>query len=301
MRMLVILVVCFSGIASAGPTSAEQEFDRGRTLLASGRVSEACAAFDASQQLAPAITTLLNQANCRERANELATAYRLFQDVERQTRDAMDEPSRRYHQLALDRAARLAPALSTVTLTTPAIAGLQIRRNGVAVDPSTFNRKIPIDGGTYTLEVSAPDCEAWRTTFAVGPTRDHVDVLVPELVPIAGAPRPVKPVVTVVAAPPVTNHVPWRWIAIAGALTAGAVGAEVWARSDLAKTDSASRSAGARERYFAIGLGSLGVVAAGVALYKYTHQPRPIARIGSLDVEPTLSPTHAGLSFTGRY
>src|SRR6185436_3009167 len=52
--------------AQSATAQAETLFRQGQDLITKGKFAEACAAFDASQKLEPAIATLLNQASCRE-------------------------------------------------------------------------------------------------------------------------------------------------------------------------------------------------------------------------------------------
>src|SRR4051812_29728499 len=74
----VALVLGAARPASAQPAQsagaqAEAMFREGRTLLAAGKIAEACAAFEASHKLEPAMSTLMNLAACRERNGQLAT------------------------------------------------------------------------------------------------------------------------------------------------------------------------------------------------------------------------------------
>ena len=184
------------GEAAAQPadTQADVLFRRGRELLTAGNYAEACAAFDASQELAPNISTLVNQANCREKHGQLASAWRLFADAERQTRTATDEPTRELHQIVADRATRLEPRRSMLTIEVPGdrqIAGLEILRNGERIAPDAWNQALPVDGGTYEITARAPGRPDWSTTISVGIERDRKTIEVPRL--IAAAPVPVAP------------------------------------------------------------------------------------------------------------
>src|SRR5436190_11289267 len=94
MKALVVFVVLgvavrFAGAQTAG-AQAEVLFRQGKTLFAAGKFAEACAAFDASERLEPDVSTVMNQANCREKNGQLATAWGEFLDAERQTRSATD-------------------------------------------------------------------------------------------------------------------------------------------------------------------------------------------------------------------
>src|ERR1043165_2477273 len=87
-----LAIALSAGVASADSSSAQAEvlFRKGKELLAAGKTAEACDAFDASEKLGPAVSTVLNQAACREKNGQIATAWGLFVEAERQTRGASD-------------------------------------------------------------------------------------------------------------------------------------------------------------------------------------------------------------------
>jgi hypothetical protein len=145
--------------AQSATAQAETLFRQGKDLMSKGRFAEACAAFDASQKLEPTIATLLNQASCREKNGQLATAWGLFIDAERQSRAATDGPTQQLHQVANDHAAKLEHRLSTLTISVAPenrVGGLEILRNNDPVDPGAWNKPLPVDGGTYRVTARAP-------------------------------------------------------------------------------------------------------------------------------------------------
>src|ERR1043165_7438851 len=79
-------------LAVAAPAHAQSKaqaevlFRRGVELMDAGKVDEACDAFEDSQKLDPVTSTLLNLAACREKRGQLATAWGLFLEAERETR-----------------------------------------------------------------------------------------------------------------------------------------------------------------------------------------------------------------------
>lgn len=96
---LVVVGLAGSGsyVHAQGAASAEADalFDRGRELMDKKQYAEACNAFAASQKIAPATSTILNEADCREKNKQLATAYGLFRDAERGTRAPLDEATQK--------------------------------------------------------------------------------------------------------------------------------------------------------------------------------------------------------------
>jgi serine/threonine-protein kinase len=180
---------------SGASAQAEVLFRQGKELMGAGKTAEACAAFDASQKLEPTISTRMNQANCREKNGQLATAWGLFLDAERQTRSASDGATKQLHQVALDRAGKVEARLSSLRFAVPAdhrIAGLEIVRDSDPVDPATWNTKLPVDGGTYTITARAPGVAAWTTTVVVAAERDAKSIEIPKLEP-GKRPEPVRP------------------------------------------------------------------------------------------------------------
>src|SRR5687768_14977862 len=166
----LVTIATIPAVAHAQSATAEAEtlFRQGQELLSKGKFAEACAAFDASQKLEPTIATLLNQASCREKNGQLATAWGLFIDAERQTRSATDATNRQFHQVAANYAAKLEPRLSTLTINVPVenrVGGLEVLRNNEPVDPGAWNKPLPVDGGTYVVTARAPGNTDWSSSI----------------------------------------------------------------------------------------------------------------------------------------
>jgi hypothetical protein len=202
-----LVLVCFALVAArahAQPAAAQAEvmFRKGKQLLAEGKTAEACAAFDASQKLDPTVSTLLNQANCREKNGQLATAWGLFLEAERQTRGGGDE-NKQLHQVATAKAAKVEARMSTLTINADSkLAGLEVRRDTTVIDPLTYNQALPIDGGTYKITAKAPGKVEWSTTIKIENEKDAKTVTVkleePKKAVVAPPPAPPPP-----APPPV--------------------------------------------------------------------------------------------------
>jgi hypothetical protein len=286
MKQLTIFValVSMTATTSAQPAGAQAEvlFRHGRELLDAGKIAEACAAFQESQKLEPAVTTLVNLAGCREQNHELATAWGLFLDAERQTRGSSDPASQQLLDIAQAKAAALEPRVSKLMVNVPdksRVQGLEIKRDAQPIEPVMWNRALPIDGGTYTIEAHAPGSETWSTKITVGAEADTKTVDVPDL---ASLPRDL----TVKAPPPVVepeqpSHVA-AFVVGGGAVAAlgGALAFDLWAHStwddakaemtDQARRDSLYSSANTKY-YVAQGLTVAGIAAAGVAVWLYVR------------------------------
>jgi hypothetical protein len=322
MRWLAVaLVLVSSSAALAQPAGAQAEtlFRQGRDLMAPGKLPEACSAFAESQRLEPAVTTLLNLAGCREKAGQIATAWGVFLDAERQTRDATKAADKQLHDVAKKRAAALETRISKLEIDVPdasKLDHLEIKRGDDPVDSGAWNRALPVDGGTYTITASAQGFEPWSTQITIAGEKDSKQVEIPKLVAL-----PPQAVVTPTPTPtptPMDNGVhasaqtsaPSRMLPIA--VAAGSVvllGAGLAfdlsgdSTYDDAKAETTSQArrdslydSANSKRYAAIGLGVGGVAAAGVAVWLFLrHDDRPGEQ--ALRVVPT----HSGLAVTGSF
>lgn len=288
-RIVVAFVLLSSSMTLAQPAGAQAEtlFRQGRDLMASGKTAEACSAFQESQRLEPAVTTLLNLAGCREKLGQIATAWGLFLEAERQTRSATTAADRQLHDVAQKRAAGLEPRISKLEIDVPdasKLDGLEIKRGEERIDAGAWNRALPVDGGTYTISATAPKSLPWSTQITIGGEHDSKTVQVPKL-----APAPEQPVPVATAAVPADHETappaasPSRTVPIAvgaGALVllGGALAFDLWGNStyDDAKAEMTSQArrdslydSANTKRYVAIGLGVGGIAAAGVATWLF--------------------------------
>lgn len=215
-RSVALLSALFSlslaGSAFAEPSAGEKAaaealFQKGVELMAAGKAVEACEKFDGSQQLDPALGTLLRLADCYERTGRTASAWALFQEVAA-TATAQGQSDR--NKIAAERASSVAQRLSRLQVTVHAPAnqeGLVVKLNGKPIPAASWDAALPVDPGLQTIEVSAPGYTTWKTTVvaAAGPSTASVEV--PALKPepqqsAAPAPADAEPV----AAPVRSEH-----------------------------------------------------------------------------------------------
>lgn len=179
-----LVVLATPAEAQPAPTQADLLFREGRNLMAAGKIAEACAAFEQSQKLDPAVTTLINLAACREKLGQLATAWRLLLDVDRQTQSASDDAAAQLRKIALDRAGKLEPRVSKLTIRVPDQSRgklLEILLNGEQVTDEWWNRALPVEGGTYTIIARAPRASEWSISVTLAPESDAQTVDIPDL------------------------------------------------------------------------------------------------------------------------
>jgi hypothetical protein len=183
---LVVLAVGFAAgtpraFAQSASVQAQSLFDEGRKLVKAGKIAEACVAFESSQKLDPAVTTLLNLADCREQNHQLATAWGTFIDAGRMAREGKNA---KLAQVANNHAKKLEPRLSKLTITIPAdrqVPGLEILRDKDPINSAGWNHALPIDGGTYTITARAPGRAPWSTTTTIKIESDAHVVEIPKL------------------------------------------------------------------------------------------------------------------------
>ncbi len=325
-RAIAVVFLLWSSTALAQPAGAQAEvlFRQGRDLLAAGKIAEACSAFEESQKLEPAVTTLLNLAGCREKLGQIATAWGLFLEAARQTRSAADATSEQFHDVARARAQKLEPRVSRLTINVPQksqVDGLEITRDKERIDAGLWNRALPIDGGVYTVTARAPGANPWSTLVTVGGEGDTRTIEIPDL---RNLPRDLTPSTAAASSPPTRpapvipaiertlarSHpsptVPIVLGAGVLALLGGGLGLELSAESkyDAAKSEMVSQprrdslyDAANTRRYVAEGLAVSGIAVAGAAVWVYLHGDNRPPNTTSLHIVP--SP--AGLAVAGRF
>jgi serine/threonine-protein kinase len=167
--------------------AAEATFRQATALMDEQRFAEACEKFAASQQLDPALGTLLHLADCYDRAGRTASAWALFREVEDRSRRAA-QPDR--ERIARERAEALEGKLSKLELNVPAerrIGGLEVKVGGSVIPSASWNTALPVDPGPTQVELSAPGKRSARLELTIAPGPSQQTLEVPAL---ADAPRP---------------------------------------------------------------------------------------------------------------
>lgn len=317
--LVLVCALAASGLAKnaqSQPASAEADllFDQARTLMDQGKYADACMAFDASQKLSPAVSTLFNQANCREKNQQFATAYGLWREAERKTRTPIDEQTQKLNRIAVEHWKALEPKLSKLTIVVAdenRMPGLEIARDKLALDVGMWNHALPSDGGTFTITAHAPDREPWAMTIHVANEGDQKTVEVP---PLKLAPKPVmtsKPE-PMISSQPRTGIVPWIVAGGTVALVSTAVGFELSSRSTYGKSkrepDDARQESlwedAKKMHYAAQGLAIAGIACAGVAtwLFLRSHDEEAMTtRTTKLNIALVLTTESTGFLLATRF
>ena len=194
-----------AGAQSGGASNraaAEALFNEGRSLVAHGKYTEACPKFEASQQLDPGLGTLLNLAECYEKLGKTASAWAEYREAIPLARAS---GSKVRQDLATERAAALESRLSMLTIRamggSEEASGLEIRRDGLPVQPAELGSPIPVDPGPHTIEAAAPGKMKWSSTVQVTEAAKFA-VEVPALKSLASDASPPPPAAKPVEAPP---------------------------------------------------------------------------------------------------
>jgi hypothetical protein len=163
---------------AAEPNSAEEAFQRGRTLLAEGRYADACKAFETSQQEDPASGTLLALAYCQELSGLLASAWANYRAA---AELAQHEGHAERREAATHQSQALADRVSVLTIVVPPSLAdkpsLRVTLDGTQIARTTFGNPIPVDGGTYRVEAVAGDA-SWSATVSIDGEKDKETVVI---------------------------------------------------------------------------------------------------------------------------
>jgi len=182
-------VACSLGAAPAAraqstsdKAAAEGLFDQGRASMQQRDFAKACGLLERSQQIDPAVGTLLYLAECYEKGGRTASAWATFREAA-DAADAAKSPVRA--RTARDRAARLEPLLSRLTITVDPEnlerPGLIVERRGQPVTSAVFNVPVPVDPGTYPIVADAPGFERWTDSVTVPERAGSATINVPPL------------------------------------------------------------------------------------------------------------------------
>jgi hypothetical protein len=171
-------------LAAQDTTKADETFHAGRELMKDGKLAEACPKFEESQRADPASGTLLALAYCQELSGLLASShanYLAAADL------ASKEAQAERQKAAAERAESLSKRYSTLTIVVPAElsqqAGLKVKRDGIELDRTAYNVRLPLNGGTHAIEVTAPGRERWAGVITLQSEADHKTLQVPILEP----------------------------------------------------------------------------------------------------------------------
>jgi hypothetical protein len=203
-----VLVAVMAAPVAAQPQSnkllAESLFQEGKELLKADDWLSACAKFEKSMELDPAVGTQLKIASCREHDGKLAQAWYAYQHALKLTRELSLSEKRRAELEAYTRQAiaALEPRIPKLRLLVPARPeGLRVTLDGQELAPAVFGEELPVDVGERRVAASAPGHRSveHRVSMTETEKRDVELVLEPEPTP---APVPAPPAPVAIVPPP---------------------------------------------------------------------------------------------------
>ncbi len=311
------------GHAAAQNADAEALFVEAERLESTGKIAEACDAFEASNRIEPRAGTLIRLGQCREAQKRLVSAWSAYKDSLTRVKD----PEKR--RLAEQRIAALEPRLSYLTVLVPdesRVDGLIIKRNGKPLDAVLWNRGAPVDGGVYTISGHAPGHEEWSTTVEVAVESDKASIEVPRFKELRKLVDETPPPPELDRKPPPGDAAPGAFtskrkaalgvggvgvLALAGGLVFGMQAKSLEDEAFMLCPDPAMPCAAAAQAQdkldsgrskallanIAYGVGGAAVV--GAAVLWFTGAPKtPSERVG---FQPTLGPGYAGVDVQVRF
>src|SRR5689334_6871443 len=172
--------------------TAEALFQQGTELMGEKQYAAACEKFAGSQQLDPALGTMLRLADCNDRIGKSASAWAMFKEASSMAR-SNKEPERQ--RIADERGAELEKRLSKLEIKLESRnvpGGYELKLNGVSIPRATWDTPIPVDPGRQKLEASAPGRVTWTGSVEVpeGPATRSIEVPTLALKPASAEPAP---------------------------------------------------------------------------------------------------------------
>jgi hypothetical protein len=157
------------------PAAARSLVDEARALMQRKKYKEACPKLEASLRLAPGPSTQLDLADCNEHLGNLASAWRGFLDVASRLKAAKQADR---EKAARKRAQALEPRLPKLVVEVPnALEGLEVKRDGVAIERAAWGTAIPIDPGPHRVSAIAPGRQRWTVTVQTNEgANTHVEI-----------------------------------------------------------------------------------------------------------------------------
>lgn len=149
---------------AARSAAAEALFESGHEAMSRKDYDTACARFEESNRLEPAVGALLNLAACEEQRGRLATSWQLFKRVMSELPAGDDR-----YPIAQRRASSLRPRVPHLTLELESGAPQQttVTYGKVVLGRASFNVPLPFDPGEHRFEVAAPKRESRSYSVAL--------------------------------------------------------------------------------------------------------------------------------------
>jgi tetratricopeptide (TPR) repeat protein len=189
---LVVLVASGRARADNTPSEADVLFAQGRDLLEKGQLGEACAKLKKSEELAPAVGTLLNLGYCWEQLGRFRSSMEAYAEAEVLAGKTGDAKRSAFAQ---ERLAAVQPKVLklVILVTPPAAPELEVKRNGVVVPKTDWGQPIAIDPDEIEVSATAPGRAPWKGVVMGRGEGAVVTMFVPPLAEVGAAPQAPHP------------------------------------------------------------------------------------------------------------
>jgi tetratricopeptide (TPR) repeat protein len=221
---------------AGGPnaTAADSAFREAKSLLAAGKVHEACEKFAASLELDPQLGTQLNLASCHEKEGKSATALAEYGRLIEAASKRNDSARVKYARDRVTELERNVPRVRLEIADVDKVRSLEL--DDKAVPRESWSNALPVDPGEHVIVVTSTsgqsrdnrfrvEAKASEQTVAVqGPAAGHSADEGTQPPPPVGGKEPVEP-------PPAAgsgSKGPWKALGIVS-IGLGAVGTAVGA------------------------------------------------------------------------
>jgi hypothetical protein len=175
------------GVSEVHAQQAEANvlFDEGRNLMAQRRFDEAVTKLKQSNQLDPAVGTLLNLGECYVALGRTTSAWTAYREA---ASLAASTKQRERERFATQKATELESQLSRLTIVVPPpvrAPGLTVLRDGILVPEGLWSEAFPVDPGMHEVEARLSDKRVWNKQVQVAANADKVTVEIPKLEAVA--------------------------------------------------------------------------------------------------------------------
>lgn len=163
------------GVDRTAKAAAEVLFQDGVRLMKSGDFSEACPKLARSQEIDPAVGTLLYLAECYEKTDRPASAWATYRSAQSAALNVGQTPRA---DIAKKRADALEPNLPRlrVQVVQPDVEGLEVKLDGAVLVPASWGVAVPMDPREYALSASAPGRKPWSGKVVVSSGTEVIEV-----------------------------------------------------------------------------------------------------------------------------
>src|SRR5260370_26051532 len=192
--VLAPLVARPAGAQPRNPAAAQALYDEARRLVKAGSYAEACPKFKETYELEPGGGTLLNLADCYDKAGKTSLAWTSFKEA---LGIAQGDGGGDRIDFANSHIASLEARLTRLTVSVPGTAraaGLSVTVDGSPLGEAAWGIGLPVDPGKHVVRAEAPGKRPFETSIDVpsanAPTKS---IEIPRLEDAPYVERPVAP------------------------------------------------------------------------------------------------------------